>query len=84
MPGVRPLAHREIEMSDMRYDIVIVGGSLEGAAAAWSAAQHGASVCLIESSDRLGGRYATQTETPSEDAPAMNRQIGRNLMCHGL
>jgi len=47
-------------MREMRYDIVIVGGSLEGTAAAWSAAQHGASVCLIEATGSLGGRYSAQ------------------------
>ncbi|MCW3099234.1 MAG: hypothetical protein JWL77_4852 [Chthonomonadaceae bacterium] len=47
-------------MSDMQYDIVVVGGSLGGAAAAWSAAQQGASVCLIEATGRLGGRFDSQ------------------------
>jgi len=53
---------------DINYDIVIVGGSLGGCAAALRAASMGASVCLIETSDWLGGQYTAQgVMTPDEN-----------------
>lgn len=57
-------------MSEIKYDIVIVGGSLGGAAAAWSAAQQGASVCLIEATGWLGGRFNPQDLTLGAQDPA--------------
>jgi hypothetical protein len=56
-------------MSEMQYDIVIVGGSLGGAAAAWSAAQQGASVCLIEATGRLGSRFDPQDLIQVQEDP---------------
>lgn len=47
-------------MPDVDYDIVIVGGSLGGVAAALSAGQVGATVCLLEASGWLGGQYTSQ------------------------
>ncbi len=47
-------------MSDVQYDIVIVGGSLGGASAALAAARLGASVCLLEATSWLGGQYTAQ------------------------
>ena len=53
---------------DLTYDIVIVGGSLGGSAAAFRAATMGASVCLLEASDWLGGQYTAQgVMTPDEN-----------------
>jgi hypothetical protein len=54
-------------MSDMTYDIVIVGGSLGGTSAALSAAQQGANVCLIEASSWLGGQFTAQGVTRPDE-----------------
>ncbi|ACU54745.1 protoporphyrinogen oxidase [Acidimicrobium ferrooxidans DSM 10331] len=40
-------------------NVIVVGGGISGLAAAWEAARHGASVMLLESSDRLGGKLLT-------------------------
>ena len=37
------------------YDVVVVGGGIAGAAAAVAAAREGASTCLIEKANGLGG-----------------------------
>ena len=58
-------------MREIRYDIVIAGGSLEGTASAWSAAQQGANVCLIEASSSLGGRYSAQRANLTEESLAL-------------
>ncbi|OCC23319.1 hypothetical protein MB02_11835 [Croceicoccus estronivorus] len=45
-------------MSEQMYDVMVIGGGGAGMAAAITAADTGASVCLIEASDRLGGSTA--------------------------
>ncbi len=47
-------------MAELHYDIVIVGGSLGGVAAAQAAAQAGAQVCLLEATGWLGGQFTAQ------------------------
>lgn len=47
-------------MADQTFDIIIVGGSLGGVAAALRAADIGASVCLIEPTLWVGGQYTSQ------------------------
>ena len=54
-------------MSDIQYDIVVVGGSLGGVAAALRAGAMGANVCLIEATDWLGGQYTAQGVTKPDD-----------------
>jgi hypothetical protein len=54
-------------MADQTYDIVIVGGSLGGVAAAFQAGSAGASVCLLEASDWLGGQYSAQGVTKPDE-----------------
>lgn len=49
------------------YDIIIVGGSLGGCAAALSAGAGGSSVCLLEASSWLGGQYASQGVTKPDE-----------------
>ena len=56
-------------MADMSYDVVIVGGSLGGAAAALGAARYGVQVCLLENTAWLGGQYTAQGVT----RPDVNR-----------
>ena len=51
----------------MNFDVLIVGGSAGGTAAAMAAAEAGASVCLIEETDWLGGQLTAQGVcTPDE------------------
>lgn len=49
------------------YDIIIVGGSLGGCAAALSAGAANYSVCLLESSAWLGGQYSAQGVTKPDE-----------------
>lgn len=49
-----------------RYDLVIVGGSLGGTAAAYSAAKMGMRVALIEESEWIGGQLTNQAVPPDE------------------
>src|SRR5260370_7979663 len=49
------------------YDIVIVGASLGGVAAALRASALGASVCLLEASSWAGGQYSGQGLTRGDD-----------------
>lgn len=51
----------------MDYDVVVVGGSFGGCAAALAAASGGYSVCLIESSGWLGGQYSAQGVTKPDE-----------------
>jgi hypothetical protein len=51
----------------MNFDVLVVGGSAGGTAAAMAAAEAGVSVCLIEETDWLGGQLTTQGVcTPDE------------------
>jgi hypothetical protein len=54
-------------MAGQEYDIVIVGGSLGGVAAALRAGSFGRSVCLLESSDWLGGQFSAQGVTRPDE-----------------
>lgn len=45
-------------MTDSR--LLVVGGGITGLAAAWEAVNRGASVTLVEASDRLGGKIRTE------------------------
>lgn len=45
-------------MSEQAYDVMVIGGGGAGMAAAITAADTGARVCLLEASDRLGGSTA--------------------------
>ena len=48
------------EAVDVECDVLVVGGGLGGVAAAWAAARHGRSVCLLEETDWLGGQATSQ------------------------
>jgi hypothetical protein len=51
----------------MNFDVLIIGGTAGGTAAALAAAEAGVSVCLIEETDWLGGQLTTQGVcTPDE------------------
>jgi hypothetical protein len=51
----------------MNFDVLIIGGTAGGTAAAMAAAEAGASVCLVEETDWLGGQLTTQGVcTPDE------------------
>ena len=64
-PSGDPLAavvgiDRTIRPADVECDVLVVGGGLGGVAAAWAAARHGRSVCLLEETDWLGGQATSQ------------------------
>jgi len=46
------------QLADTRFDLVVIGGGLFGACAAWDAAQRGLSVALIERGDFSAGTSA--------------------------
>ncbi len=50
------------------YDIVIVGGSLGGCAAAIASGAGSHSVCLLEASEWLGGQYSAQGVTKPDES----------------
>src|SRR5438270_1321614 len=50
------------------YDIVIIGGSLGGCAAALAAGGGDYSVCLLEASEWLGGQYSAQGVTKPDES----------------
>jgi hypothetical protein len=55
------------DLARIQCDILIVGGTTGGTAAALAAASHGASVCLVEETNWLGGQLTTQgVSTPDE------------------
>ena len=47
-------------VEDVECDVLVVGGGLGGVAAAWAAARHGRTVCLLEETDWLGGQITSQ------------------------
>ena len=55
------------DLAPVKCDILIVGGTTGGTAAALAVAGNGASVCLIEETNWLGGQLTTQgVSTPDE------------------
>jgi hypothetical protein len=52
---------------EVSYDIVIVGASLGGVAAALRAAGMGARVCLLEATDWVGGQFTAQGVTKPDE-----------------
>ncbi|MDB5028287.1 MAG: hypothetical protein JWO66_1976 [Candidatus Eremiobacteraeota bacterium] len=47
-------------MADQHYDVLVIGASLGGVAAALRASDAGATVCLIDPTDWVGGQYTSQ------------------------
>ncbi|MBV9439996.1 MAG: FAD-dependent oxidoreductase [Candidatus Eremiobacteraeota bacterium] len=47
-------------MADQEYDVVVIGASLGGVAAALRAAEMGALTCLIDPTDWVGGQFTSQ------------------------
>jgi hypothetical protein len=63
-------------MTERQFDIVVVGASLGGVAAALRAAAMGASVCLLEASEWIGGQYSSQGLTRGDETEWVNKGIG--------
>ena len=53
-------------MKELQADIVIIGGSLGGCAAAIAALENGLSVILTEETDWIGGQLTSQGVPPDE------------------
>lgn len=53
-------------MTEMKADIIIIGGSLGGTLAAFSAAKSRKKVILTEETDWLGGQLTSQAVPPDE------------------
>lgn len=60
------LAAPEHLPSELQADVVIVGGSMGGTAAALAAARNGARVILTETTDWIGGQLTAQAVPPDE------------------
>jgi fumarate reductase flavoprotein subunit len=58
------------------YDIVVVGGGGTGLMAAYSAAQNGASVVVLEKGERLGGTTGMSVGTVTATATRLQRKAG--------
>src|ERR1700681_415462 len=67
---------RMTKMTERQFDIVVVGASLGGVAAALRAAAMGASVCLLEASEWIGGQYSSQGLTRGDETEWVNKGIG--------
>ncbi len=63
-------------MQEDRFDVVVVGASLGGVAAALRASAMGASVCLIEATDWIGGQYSAQGLTRGDENEFTDRGVG--------
>ena len=50
-------------LADATFDLVVVGGGVQGAAAAWDAAQRGLSVALVDRGDFGGGTSLNSAKT---------------------
>ena len=48
------------QATDVKCDVLVVGGGMGGVAGAWAAARHGRTVCLLEETDWLGGQMTSQ------------------------
>jgi hypothetical protein len=76
-----------MSVTEARADILVVGGSLGGVAAALAACRTGASVILAEETDWLGGQLTTQAVSHLDDHPwieqfgctASYRQLRQNI-----
>lgn len=54
-------------VTEVSYDVVVVGASLGGVAAALRAAAMGASVCVLEATDWVGGQFTAQGVTKPDE-----------------
>ncbi|HTW83302.1 MAG TPA: FAD-dependent oxidoreductase [Candidatus Sulfotelmatobacter sp.] len=54
-------------MEERTFDVLVVGASLGGVAAALRASAMGASVCLLEASEWIGGQYSSQGLTRGDE-----------------
>jgi FAD dependent oxidoreductase len=63
-------------MHEEHFDVVVVGASLGGVAAALRASAMGASVCLLEATSWIGGQYSAQGLTRGDETEWINKGIG--------
>lgn len=63
-------------MKQDRFDILVVGAGLGGVAAALRASAMGATVCLIEASNWIGGQYSAQGLTRGDEIEPIDRGVG--------
>src|SRR5438094_8886943 len=65
-----PYAHlfaAQLQAAERQADLVIIGGSLGGCAAALAAARNGLRVILTEETDWIGGQLTSQAVPPDEN-----------------
>ncbi len=63
-------------MIQSRYDVIVVGGGGSGLAAAVSAAEHGASVLLLEKQPELGGSTGIAVGSITANRTSIQRKAG--------
>ncbi len=63
-------------MQQLHFDIVVVGASTGGVAAALRASALGANVCLLEGSTWIGGQFSSQGLTRADETEYVNHGIG--------
>ena len=63
-------------MREEHFDVVVVGASLGGVAAALRASAMGASVCLLEATSWIGGQYSAQGLTRGDETEWVNKGVG--------
>ena len=71
----------------MKYNLVVAGGGLSGAAAAVSAAREGLKVLLVEKSGCLGGAIANNLVYPFMPywtKPYWEKNVERNYLSQGI
>ena len=66
-------------VTDVKCDVLVVGGAMGGVAGAWAAARHGRTVCLLEETDWLGGQMTSQGVSALDEHEHIERFGGTTI-----
>ena len=70
-------------MSDIQYDVLVIGAGAAGLNAARLLAQAGRRVAVVEARDRVGGRIWSVAESTDNSSPKLPVELGAEFI-HGL